>query len=178
MFQMDIPSQVRLSYESLESAYEAHADAAARLSRLGSWFRLSTLATTAVAASTAALAVGGHYAWQIAAAVATAAAFGASAAYVWFNQQPRIYGHRASAARLWVVCEKYRSLLAELHEGAIDLPALRDRRNELLQEASRIFEQTAPDDRYTFDIAARALRGPAAAAAAPAVSSYASGSGD
>ena len=60
-----------------------------------------------------------------------------------------------------MVCEKYRALIAEMHAGLLDLPAIHERRNALLQEAARVFEQTAPDDRYTFEIAKRALRGAA-----------------
>ena len=68
--------------------------------------------------------------------------------------------HRISAAKLWVVCEKYRALLAEMQEDAIDLPALQERRNALLNEAATVLEQAAPDDRYTYEIARDALSGP------------------
>ena len=89
--------------------------------------------------------------------VAAGAAFAICAAYVGFNQQPRIQGHLACSARLWLVCEKYRGLVAEMHGGLLDLPTLRDRRNALLQEAATVFERTAPADRDTFEIAQRAL---------------------
>lgn len=158
MFDLDIVEYVRLSYESLEDACDAHAEAAAKLSRLTSIFRAATLASTGVAAVLASLVAGLRPDWRVASAVAATGAFAACAAYVGFNQQPRIQGHRACSARLWLVCEKYRGLLAELHEGRIDLATLRDRRNALLQEASAVFEHAAPADRYTFEIARRALR--------------------
>jgi len=166
MFQMDISEHVRLSYQSLVDACDAHAEAAARLSRLSSWFRVATLLATAVAAGVALVARGAGPRWQLGSAIAAAAAFAVSAAYVGFNQQPRIQGHLACSARLWLVCEKYRGLLAEMHENLLDLPALRDRRNLLLQEAAQVFERTAPADRYTFEIARRAL---GARSGAPAV---------
>ena len=90
--------------------------------------------------------------------VAASGAFAACAAYVGFNQQPRIQGHRACSARLWLVCEKYRGLLAEMHEGHVDLATMRARRHALLEEASAVFEHAAPADRATFEIARRALR--------------------
>jgi hypothetical protein len=157
MFQMDIAEYVRLSYETLEDACQAHAEAAVKLSRLSSWFRVGTLAATGAAACVATVAATGRPGWALAAAITAAAAFAVCAAYVGFNQQPRIHGHRACSARLWLVCEKYRALLAEMHEGLLDLPTLRDRRNVLLQEASAVFEHAAPADRYTFEIARRAL---------------------
>src|SRR4051812_46631185 len=157
MFHVDVVEQVNLSYATLEDACSAHADAAVRLSRLASWFRMLTLAAIAVAAGTALVAVGGSRGWQIGAATAAGIAFAACAAYMVFNEQPRIQGHHACSARLWLVTEKYRELLAEMHEGHLDLPALRDRRHALLQEAAAVFEQAAPADRYTLDIARRAL---------------------
>ena len=154
---MDIAEHVRLSHQSLEDACRAHADAAARLSRLSAWFRMTTLLSTAVAAGIAVVARGASPGWQVGSIAASGAAFAICAAYVGFNQQPRIQGHLACSARLWLVCEKYRGLLAEMHEGLLDLPALRDRRNALLQEAATVFERTAPADRDTFEIARRAL---------------------
>jgi cytochrome b len=168
MFQIGVVEQVRLSYESIQAACEGHAEAAARLARLSSYARLGTLGAVAIAAVLSAVALQGGRGWQIAAAVFAACAFVTCAAYVGVNQQARIYGHRVSAARLWVVCEKYRGLLAEMHEQLIELTAVHDRRNALVQEAATVFEQAPPEDRYTFEIARRALRGAAAHPAAPA----------
>jgi len=156
MFQVDIAEYVRRSYDTLEDACQAHADAAVRLARWSSLFRVATLASTGIAASVAAVAAT-RPGWQLAAAIAAGCAFAVCAAYVGFNQQPRIHGHRACSARLWLVCEKYRELLAEMQEGLLDLPALRERRNALLQEAAAVFEHVAPADRYTFEIARRSL---------------------
>ena len=158
MFQVDIVEYVRLSYESLEDACEAHAEAAARLSRLTAWWRAATLATMGAAAVLTAAAAGLRPGLALAAAFVTVSAFLACAAYVGFDQQPRIRGHRACAARLWLVCEKYRGLISEMHEGRVDAATLRDRRHALLQEAALVFEHAAPADRYTLEIARRALR--------------------
>jgi hypothetical protein len=163
VFHLDSADYIRLTYQGLRDAYDAHAAAAARLSRFSSYFRLATLALTGIAAALAAIALSSGWGWQLAAAIVTAVAFVTSAAYVGFNQQPRIYGHRASAARIWVIVEKYRALIADLESGAIDIRALHERRNALLYEASEIFERVAPDDRFTFDIARRALGGVSAA---------------
>jgi conflict system pore-forming effector with SLATT domain len=157
MFHLESADYIRLTYESLQQAYEAHAEAAARLSRLSSYFRLGTLAVTGATAVLSAIAISGGWGVQMATAIIAACAFGTCAAYVGFNQQPRIYGHRASAARIWVIVEKYRALIADLSSGAIDVRMLHERRNALLYEASEIFEKVAPDDRFTFEIARRAL---------------------
>jgi len=162
MFHLETGDYVRLTYESLKQAYEAHAEAAAKLSRFSSYFRLATLALTGGAAVLSAIAMSGGRATQVAAAVLAACAFGACATYIGYDQQPRIYGHRASAARIWVIVEKYRALVSDLDAGTMDTRTLHERRNALLYEASDIFERVAPDDRFTFDIARRALGGRAA----------------
>ena len=159
MFHLESGDYVRITYDSLKQAYDAHADAAARLSRFSSYFRLATLGTTGGAAVLAALAISGGRIMQTAAALLAACAFGVCAAYVGFDQQPRIYGHRASAARIWVIVEKYRALIADLEAGTIEPHTMHERRNALLYEASDIFEHVAPDDRFTLDIARRALGG-------------------
>lgn len=162
MFQIGSADYVRLTYESLTQAYDAHAEAAARLARLSSYFRIGMLGLTGGAAVLAAIAMSSGWVTQVAAALLAACAFAACAAYVAYDQQPRIYGHRASAARIWVIVEKYRALVADLDAGTVDPRTLHERRNALLYEASEIFERVAPDDRFTFDIARRALRGVAA----------------
>src|SRR5215472_2016881 len=84
MFHLDSADYIRLTYESLQQAYEAHAEAAARLSRFSSYFRLATLTVTGAAAVLTALAVSGGWGVQMAAAIVAACAFGTCAAYVGF----------------------------------------------------------------------------------------------
>jgi len=160
MFQVNIVDHVRLSFASTLAAYEAHADAAAKMARWNSHAKLVLLSVSGLAAISGAIATQQGFAWQVATAILCACTFGTAAAYVSLNQQPLLYGHRITAAKLWVVCEKYRALLAEMHEGAIDLNGLRDRRTALINEAASILEQAAPDDRYTFEIARESLSGP------------------
>ena len=83
----------------------------------------------------------------------------ACSGYIAFDPTPRIYGHRATAARLWMLCEKYRALLAEVHDELIDMNALKERRAELLRDATSVLENTSPDDRASYEIARKALKG-------------------
>jgi len=160
MFQLTLVEHVRLSFGSALATYEGHAEAAARLTRLTSYAKIALLSLSGITAVIGAVAVGNGVAWQIAFAILATATFASCAAFIGFNQQPLIYGHRASAARMWVICEKYRALLAEMHENVIDLPALQERRNALLHEAAAVLGEASPDDRYTYQIAKEALSGP------------------
>jgi hypothetical protein len=160
MFQVSLVDHVRLSFASVLAAYEAHADAAASIARWNSRAKLVLLTLSGLGTIVGAVATQAGFAWQVAAAIIAAAVFGTSAAYVSLNQQPLMYGHRVSAAKLWVVCEKYRALLADMHGEQMDLSSLHDRRNALLNETAAILEQASPDDRYTYEIARDALSGP------------------
>ena len=49
--------------------------------------------------------------------------------------------------------------VAGFHEQLLDLAALKERRAELLRDASAVLEHTSPDDRYSYEIARKALKG-------------------
>ena len=159
MFQLSVVDHIRLSFGSVVTAYEGHAEAAARLARWGWYAKVITMSAVAAGAVLSGVALYAGRGFQIAAAAAATAALVACAGYVAFDPQPRIYGHRASAARLWLLCENYRALLAEVHDELIDLATLKERRAELLRDASAVLEHTSPDDRYSYDIARKALKG-------------------
>ena len=158
MFQLSLVEHIRLSLASVAAAYEGHADAAARLARQWWYARVLTLAVVAAAAILSGIALQTGHAYQVAATAGATAALAACAAYVAFDPTPRIYGHRASAARLWLLCENYRALLAEIHDGLIDVNTIRDRRSALAREAAVAFEQAPPADRRSYEIARKSLR--------------------
>jgi hypothetical protein len=163
MFQLGLVEHIHLSFESMLAAHEGHADAAVRLARNWWYARVFTLALAAATAVLSGVAVQQGRVFQIVAAAAATAALVACAAYVAFDPSPRIYGHRASAARLWLLCENYRTLLAEMHDQVIDVPAIRERRGALAREAAAILEQAPPHDRYSHEIARKSLESGAAA---------------
>jgi len=160
MFQITLAEHVRLSFGSALAAYEGHAEAAAKLSRRSSHARLALLGLSGLAAIVSAIAAYGESGWQITAGILTVAVFAACATYVGMNQQQLVYGHRVSAAKLWVLCERYRGPLAEMQDDLVDPASLQNRRNALLTEYAEVIEQSAPDDRYTYEIARAALSGP------------------
>jgi hypothetical protein len=157
MFQLTVPEHINLSFESMLAAYEGHTLAAVRLARQWWYARLLTLACAAATVVLDGLALQRGGAFLLAATAVSTAALAACAAYVAFDPSPRIYAHRASAARLWLLCENYRMLLAEMHDGLIDLPGIRERRGELAREAAAALEQAPPADRYSYEIARKSI---------------------
>jgi hypothetical protein len=160
MFQLSIVDHIRLSFGSAVGAYQGHTSAALRLSLWGWYSKIATLSALGLGAGANLIALRQGHAFQVTAAVMASMSFAALAVYIAFDPTPRIYGHRACAARLWALCERYRALLTEVQDERIDLTAITMRRDALLQEFAAIFEHGAPDDRETYRIAQKALSGP------------------
>lgn len=159
MFQLSLVDHIRLSFASVAGAYESHAAAASRLGRWSWYARLALVALLGLACVLGFVALQHGRAFQIAATVATATGFVACAVYVALDLEPRVYGHRSTAARFWLLTERYRALLAEVHDQFLDVPAITARRDALLEEARACFEHAPPSDRQTYDIARKALSG-------------------
>jgi hypothetical protein len=159
MFQLTVVDHIRLSFGSVVTAYEGHANAAAQLSRRALYTKIVMLSFVAAAAVAVLLAHGHGPRFQLSAGAFSALGFVACALYVALDPEPRIYAHRSTAARLWLLCEKYRALLTEVHDDLLDVPSITKRRDALLQETSLVFEQAPPADRQTYDIVRRTLAG-------------------
>ncbi len=79
-------------------------------------------------------------AYLYAAVVTSTLAVAAFVVYEMFGIESRLFVHRSVAHRLWMVSERYRSLLSEVNEGFIDGPTLVHRRDELIAEMHRIYD--------------------------------------
>jgi hypothetical protein len=159
MFHLSLVDHIRVSFGSVVSAYEGHAGAAARLARLAWYAKVTILLIVGLSAgaSLAAVLRGGWY--TIAAPIVGGLAFVVCALYLAIDPEKRVYAHRSTAARLWLICEKFRALLAEIHDQLIDVPAIAHRRDALLKEVAEMFELAPPADRTTYVIAKTTLRG-------------------
>src|SRR5688572_24776622 len=128
MFQLSLVDHIRLSFGSVASSYRAHARAAERLASRAWQLRVATVILLGLATGASMLALTQGRAFLIATAALTAGAFVAHAVSLSLDFEPRAHAHRACAARLWLLCEKYRALLAEVRDGLIDVPAVTERR--------------------------------------------------
>jgi hypothetical protein len=141
MFLLNVVDHVRLDSEHIAQNYTVHARAAERIVRVVFACRIVIAALLAVATSTtvASLVLSGR-GYQIAAVVATALALFAFAVYAVLGPEARLFAHRSFAHRLWIVSERYRSLLAEVQEGIVDGPTLLRRRDELIHDLHAIYD--------------------------------------
>jgi hypothetical protein len=141
MFSLTVADHVRLDSEHIAQNYTVHARAAERIVGLVFACRLAIAALLIIATGStiAALLVAGR-AYAIAAVVATALALFGFVLYVVLGFEARLFAHRTFAQRLWLIAERYRSLLAEVHDGTVDPPAVLRRRDELIHDLHAIYE--------------------------------------
>jgi hypothetical protein len=157
MFQLSLVDHIRLSFGAAATSYRAHARAAARLSARAWQARVSVTILLGLATAASLLALTGIRHFQIAAAVLAGLALLGHAIGISLDFEPRAYAHRTCASRLWQICEKYRSLLAEVHDGLVDVPAITARRDALMREVQIVYEHALPADRDAYQIARDAL---------------------
>jgi hypothetical protein len=142
MFCVSVVDHVRLNFGHVVRNYSVHAEAAERMSALALKLRLTVLALLGLATAAMVLSLfstGRGY--QIAAAVIAGLALAGHIVYVAIGVESRVYSHRLFAHRLWVMCERYRSLLAEIQDGLIDDAAILRRRDALIEQVHATYEQ-------------------------------------
>lgn len=141
MFSLTVVDHVRLDSEQIAQNYTVHARAAERLVSLvfASRIVIVTLLAIAAGASLGAL-LSPARGFAIAAVAASIVSLLAFAIYMAFGLEARLFAHRAFAHRLWLVSERYRSLLAEVHEGIVDPQTLLRRRDDLIADVHAIYE--------------------------------------
>ncbi len=159
MFQLSLVDHIRLSFGSVAMSYRAHARAAERLTSRAWQSRVLLVIIVALATGASLVALTGLRPFQIAAAALAGLALLVLTIVLSLDFEARAYAHRACAAQLWLLCEKYRALLAEVHDGLIDLPAVTRRRDELTREVHVVYEHALPADREAYQIAREALGG-------------------
>jgi len=152
MFRLSVVDHVRLNFDRTSQNYTVHAQAAERLAVLTSRVRIGVLvllAVTAAAAVTSLIESGRPF--QIAAAVAALLAFGAHASYLAVGLEGRVDAHRSCAHRLWLVCDRYRSLLGEIEDGLLDRASILQRRDELSAQVHAAYDQAFSLDQNAYE---------------------------
>lgn len=157
LFQLSLVDHIRLSFGSVATSYRAHARAAERLAARARRSRIVLAVLLGMATGSSLLALTGVRPFQIAAAALMATSLVGLTVVHSLEYEARAFAHRACAAQLWLLCEKYRALLAEVHDGLIDLPETTSRRDNLMREVQNVYEHALPADREAYQIAREAL---------------------
>jgi len=152
MFAVSVVDHVRLNFGHVVQNYTIHASASERLASLALKARITVLALLAAAMGSTILGfLHQTRGYQIAALVCVVVAFTGHAAYVATGVESRLFNHRLLAHRLWLMCERYRSLLSEIQDGLLSEAALVERRESLIQDLHAIYEQGFSVDQPAFE---------------------------
>ncbi len=144
MFEVTFLDHLRLTFAHIVAAHRSHADTArveARRSRLLKGGEAALIAATAIAATGA--AAGWGFGGTVAAAVFAGSALVILLLDLILNLDRSAQAHFQSAVRFWGMRERYRALMADLHDGAIGPEAARAQRNALLDELQHV-QEAAP----------------------------------
>ena len=142
MFRLSVVDHVRLNFGHVVQNYTVHAKAAERLAGLAMKTRIGVLVLMALA--TAVMLVSllqPARQYQVIGTVLAGVATIAYAVYVGFGVEGRVWAHRVCAHRLWIMCEKYRALLAEIRDGLVNQAEILRRRDDLTAQTHAVYEQ-------------------------------------
>lgn len=152
MFRLSVVDHVRLNFDRTSQNYTVHAQAADRLAALTARVRIGVLVLIGVATAAAMTSlIDPRRPFQIAAAVAAGLAFGAHASYLAAGVEGRVNAHRSCAHRLWLVCDRYRSLLGEIEDGLLDRASILQRRDELSAQVHAAYDQGFSLDQNAYE---------------------------
>jgi hypothetical protein len=148
---------LRLTFGQVVYRHKAHSQIAQARARRGRWIRAGEAVLMMAAAGVSIAAAFGQGRWSaIAAAALATTALAVLVLHLALDLDGSAVVHGACAARLWPMRERYRALLSDLADGAIDLDAARERRDLLMNELQGIYEHAPPADQPAYQAAGRA----------------------
>jgi len=142
MFNLTLVDHLRLTFSQVIQRHNAHTHAAQSHARWNRWLRGGEALLIGAAGMTATGAAFGQ--GRIFAAVAAVLAgltLVVFLVHLTFDFETSAQAHAACSTRLWHIRERYRSLLSDLHDGALDLAQARVCRDRLMDELSAIYEK-------------------------------------
>ena len=152
MFCLSVVEQLRLNFGLVVQNYTVHARAAERLAAIALKAKVAILALFALSTWAIVLSVfRPAREYQIAAAVIASIALAVQLLAIAYGLEARVYSHRLIAHRLWLMCERYRSLLGEIQDGLVDNSAILRRGEALSEQVHVIYEQGFSLDQQAYE---------------------------
>jgi hypothetical protein len=144
MFELSLFDHLRLTFGHIVYRQKAHSHVAhSRVVSSRILRSVEALLMLGVVFTSLAAAYGRGLVYVIASAVLGGAALLVLLLHLTFDLEASARAHWSAAARLWQIREQYRAVLSDLHDGAIDAPEARQRR-DALTSTMRDFLEHAP----------------------------------
>jgi len=160
MFQLSLVDHLRLTFGHVVYRQRAHSQLARTLSRWSRRLRATeVLLMVAVAFTAGAAALTNLYAYAVAASILAVLAVVTLLSSLMMELDVSAQTHLVCAGRLWLMRERYRALMTDLNDGAIDLEGARRGRDELMNELHTIYEKASLVDQEAYQSASKAVAG-------------------
>jgi hypothetical protein len=144
MFNLTLRDHLQLTFNEIIERHSAHAKKAHTRARWARWLRGSeALLIGGVAMAAAGAAYGQGRVFAIVAASLACVALLLLLIDLTFDFDGSARGHAVAGAHLWELRERYRSLLSDLHDGALSVGDARLRRDKLIDELRAIYDATS-----------------------------------
>jgi hypothetical protein len=141
MFSLTIKDHLQLTFTQVVQRHKVHTQAAQSNARWNRRLRGSeALLMGGVLIAAGASAFGRGQVPAIVAAVFAGVALMILLVHLAIDFEGNAQAHARTSARLWDIRERYRSLLSDLHDGVLDVPEARRRRDRLIDELRSIYE--------------------------------------
>ena len=143
MFNLTLHDHLHLTFTEIAQRRDAHAAKALTRARWSRRLRATEaifISGVSIAATGVAFGRGPRFA--VTAAVLAALALIVLVVQLSFEVDASARAHADSSAQLWALRERYRSLLSDLHDGALTVAEARVRRDKLLDELRAINDIT------------------------------------
>ena len=158
MFNLTLVDQLRLTFGQIVFRQKAHTQTAHVLGRVNHLMRAGeALLMIGVTVASLAAAYGKGHVYVIVSAVLASVALAVLLIRLAFDLEASATAHRVCSTKLWYLRERYRSLLCDLFDDAVDAETARRHRNALTEQLHAIYETAPPADRQTFQKARRTL---------------------
>ena len=144
MFNLTLRDHLHLTFNEIIERHSAHTGKAHARARWSRWLKGSeAVLIGGVAIAAAGAAYGQGHRLAIAAAALACVALLILLVDLTFDFDASARAHAVCGAHLWDLRERYRSLLSDLHDGALTLAEARLRRDRLMDELRAIYEATS-----------------------------------
>lgn len=158
MFDLTLIDHLRLTFGHVVYRHRAHSQLAWSRSRLSRRLRtVEAFLMIGVLIAAFAAASGNGQGYVIASAVFAGLALIPLLIHLTFDLDASARAHALCATALWQMRERYRAVLSDLRDGAIDIDTARDRRDRLIAELHTLYENAPPADAHAYQKASEAI---------------------
>ncbi len=158
MFGVSLLDHLRMTFGHVVFRYKAHTQLARSRTRWSRALRaLEAILMIGVAVAAVGAAFGKGPVYTIVSAVLAVLALATLLLHLTFDLERSAQAHASCATELWQIREQYRAVLSDFSDGALDLEAVRRRRDQLMEDLHDIYQSAPFADAQIYSSASRGV---------------------